>query len=254
MISSQRSLFKIAVSIVVLFCYYLIYLDVRITNSFSDNLWELPARVYARPLEIYSGRTLSSSDLSLELNSLGYQFVRRLNDPGDVVRDGNLFQIFTRGFDFTDESEVSQKIELYIQNNTISRLSREGRDVPLMRLDPLEIGAIYPSHGEDRVLVKLENVPSTLINGLLAIEDQAFQHHLGFSIIGIGRALVQNITSGRVVSGGSTITQQLVKNYYLTPERTLLRKLNELFMAVLLELRYTKSQILQNYLNEIYLG
>ena len=123
-----------------------------------------------------------------------------------------------------------------------------------MRLDPLEIGAIYPAHGEDRLLLRLDNVPPTLINGLLAIEDQGFENHLGFFFKGIFRALIQNLSSGKVVSGGSTITQQLVKNYYLTPERTLLRKVNELLMAILLELHYTKPQILENYLNEIYLG
>ena len=251
---SKKSLFQIITTALVLLLFYLIYLDVRITNSFSDNLWEIPARVYARPLEIYPGLSLTSSDLSRELEWLGYKKVTNLNKPGETFRKGNFHGIYTRGFNFSDENEISRKVNIRIKDGFITELSSRGEDIELMRLDPLEIGAIYPAHGEDRLLLRLDNVPPTLINGLLAIEDQGFENHLGFSFKGIFRALIQNLSSGKVVSGGSTITQQLVKNYYLTPERTLLRKVNELLMAILLELHYTKPQILENYLNEIYLG
>ncbi len=254
MVFKKKSLIKILTTALVVLIFYLIYLDVRITDSFSENLWEVPARVYARPLELYSGLSISSSDLSLELKWLGYKKVKTLDNPGQVIRRGNLFLIYTRGFGFADENEIARKVKIRIRDNFITELSSKNNNIELMRLEPLEIGAIYPAHGEDRLLVRLRDVPPTLIDGLLAIEDQAFQKHLGFSFKGIFRALIQNLTSGKVVSGGSTITQQLVKNYYLTPERTLLRKINELFMAILLECHYTKSQILENYLNEIYLG
>ncbi|MGB0289556.1 transglycosylase domain-containing protein, partial [Aequoribacter sp.] len=113
---------------------------------------------------------------------------------------------------------------------------------------------VYPKHGEDRLLVQLADVPASLTQGLLAIEDQRFMKHYGFSVTGIARAFISNVRSGRVVAGGSTITQQLVKNYYLTPERTITRKIRELIMSVLLEWHVEKEEILESYLNEIYLG
>ncbi len=115
------------------------------------------------------------------------------------------------------------------------------------------IGGIYPQHNEDRVLIKLDKVPKTLIEALVATEDRNFYSHHGISIRGTARALVSNVTGGRR-QGGSTLTQQLVKNFYLSPERTLKRKANEAFMAMLLELHYSKDEILEAYLNEVNLG
>ena len=136
----------------------------------------------------------------------------------------------------------------------VQKLSAGGGSIDLMRLDPVQIGGIYPKQGEDRVLVRLPDVPESLKQGLMAIEDRAFYEHWGFSFTGIARAAFSNLRSGQVVAGGSTITQQLVKNYYLTPDRTIVRKLTEVLMAVLLELHYEKDQILESYINEVYLG
>ena len=140
------------------------------------------------------------------------------------------------------------------KQSRVSGIAAGKKSVDLMRLDPVQIGGIYPQHGEDRLLVRLDDVPETLREGLLAIEDRNFYSHWGFSLQGILRAAFSNLRSGQVVAGGSTITQQLVKNYYLTPERTVVRKVTELIMAVLLELHHDKEMILESYVNEIYLG
>ena len=171
-----------------------------------------------------------------------------------MARNRNRFEIYTRGFDFPAEREPARRVTVELGPTRVQSISSAGQGVDLMRLDPVQIGGIYPSHGEDRVLVRLEDVPETLWRGLLAVEDQRFYQHWGFSIRGILRAAYSNLMSGKVVAGGSTITQQLVKNYYLTPERTLARKLTEVIMAVLLELHYDKDQILESYINEVYLG
>ena len=123
-----------------------------------------------------------------------------------------------------------------------------------MRLDPVLIGGIYPQHGGGPGAGAARGCPRRISPGLMAVEDRSFYQHWGFSIGGIARAAFNNLRSGQVVSGGSTITQQLVKNYYLTSERTLVRKLTEVLMAVLLELHYDKDQILESYINEVYLG
>jgi penicillin-binding protein 1B len=126
-------------------------------------------------------------------------------------------------------------------------------DVPLLRMEPPLIGGIYPGHNEDRELVRLDQVPKQLIAALIATEDRKFYTHWGIDPRGIARALYKTVT-GQHIEGGSTLTQQLVKNFFLTPERTLARKANEALMALLLEMHYSKEEILETYLNEIFLG
>jgi penicillin-binding protein 1B len=251
---SQHRLLKLLAACGVLLALALVYLDARISSTFSERMWELPAKVYARPLELYPGAALAAENLLWELETLGYRAVQRVRQPGQYQRSGASLTVYTRGFDFADGREPARRIRLRIDGGRVSELAADEAALPLMRLDPLQIGGIYPRHGEDRLLVRLPDVPRTLIRGLLAVEDRRFYQHWGFSLSGMGRALLSNVRSGRVVAGGSTITQQLVKNYYLTPERTVWRKLTELAMALLLELRYPKDAILESYLNEVYLG
>jgi penicillin-binding protein 1B len=130
----------------------------------------------------------------------------------------------------------------------------DSKDLAIVRMDPVQIGSLYPTIKEDRILIKLEEAPDALIKGLLASEDRDFYEHFGISFRGIARAMWANVLAGGIVQGGSTITQQLVKNFYLTSERSLVRKVNEVFMSLILEARYSKNAILEAYLNEVYLG
>ncbi|MAT93494.1 MAG: penicillin-binding protein 1B [Halioglobus sp.] len=247
-------LIKLSLALFVMGALWLVYLDARITATFTDKMWELPARVYARPLELFADARLTPTDLAYELQLLGYRQVSTVRRAGDFSRYRDRFEIYTRGFAFPEEREPSWRVMVDFRGERVASLAAGGRRVDLMRLDPLQIGGIYPQHGEDRLLVRLEQVPEVMRAGLLAVEDRNFPDHWGFSPSGILRAALSNLRSGRVVAGGSTITQQLVKNYYLTPERTIVRKLRELVMAVLLELHYDKQQILESYVNEVYLG
>ena len=254
MIRTRHPFLKLLLAASVAGALLLVFLDARITSTFTDRMWELPAKVYARPLELFVGARVSADDLAYELQVLGYRKVASPRDPGQVARNGGRFEIFTRGFDFPGEREPARRVQVRTGAGGLTGLSAGDRSVDLMRLDPVQIGGICPSHGEDRILVRLEDVPDTLRLGLLAVEDQRFYSHRGFSLSGIARAALSNLRSGQVVAGGSTITQQLVKNYYLTPERTIVRKLTEILMAILLELHYDKDQILESYINEVYLG
>ncbi|MBN7799109.1 penicillin-binding protein 1B [Parahaliea mediterranea] len=251
---TRRPLLKLFLSALLLFALVLIYLDAKITATFTDKMWELPAKVYARPLELFAGARLDADDLAYELEVLGYRDVGAVRQPGQVRRRGGSFEVFTRGFDFAGEKEPAQRVQVELAGGRVTGLRGRTGEIDLMRLDPVQIGGIYPSHGEDRILVRLADVPDTLRQGLLAVEDRDFYQHWGFSVTGILRAALSNLRSGAVVAGGSTITQQLVKNYYLTPERTYIRKLTELLMAVLLDFHYSKDQILESYINEVYLG
>lgn len=254
MFRTRHLLFKLALVLLVVGGLFVVYLDARITATFSDKMWELPAKVYARPLELFAGANITPQDLWYELGVLGYRFVKSAPRRGEVSRDGNRFELFTRGFDFPDEREPERRVLIEFSGDKVRSLSSEGRGLDLMRLDPVQIGGIFPQHGEDRVLVRLEDVPEDFRRSLLAVEDQNYYRHWGFSVSGIMRAAFRNLRSGQVVAGGSTITQQLVKNYYLSSDRTIVRKLTELVMAILLDLHYEKDQILESYINEVYLG
>ena len=236
---------------------YLVWLDYRVVDRFTGRIWSLPARVYARPLELYEGKKLTVDELLFELNNLDYVSVSTPpSRPGRYHHWDDHFEIKTRAFQFWDGKEDSQTIRVDIDGDTVSGLYDlyTQKDVSLVRLDPAYITGIFPSHGEDRILVKLEDTPEIFREMLIMVEDRRFYEHHGVDLKSIARALVANIKAGKTVQGGSTITQQLVKNMFLTSDRNLWRKINEALMSVLLELHYGKQQILETYLNEVYLG
>jgi penicillin-binding protein 1B len=162
-------------------------------------------------------------------------------------------RLYSRGFRFWDGDEAPDAARVGFGANTLNKFeSRSGRAV--VRLEPMQIGSIYPAHNEDRILVQLDEVPQPLVDMLVAMEDRNYFEHFGVAPLAILRAAWVNVRAGEYQQGGSTLTQQLVKNYYLTPERTLVRKLVEAVMAVSLDFHYTKEEILEGYINEIFLG
>ena len=234
---------------------FTLYLDFTVRHQFEGKRWALPARVYARPLELYPGAQLSAEQLLAELNLLNYRVAGTPLEPGSFRRSGNDVDLMTRAFTFSDgaQSALALHLEFTDGHLDILRGLDNANPVTLARLDPLRIGSIYPAHNEDRVLVKLDEVPPMLINALVAVEDHKFYTHHGIDPRGMARA-IKSTLSGGPVQGGSTLTQQLVKNFFLSPERTLRRKFTEIIMALLLEMHYSKDEILEAYINEVYLG
>ncbi|MGR9045543.1 MAG: penicillin-binding protein 1B [Gammaproteobacteria bacterium] len=241
---------------VFLLASYIGYLDYNVREQFEGRRWAIPARVYANPEELYSGYQLSIGEFESLLQQLHYRQDEQLTSEGTYHRTGMQITLKTRGFSFWDQHQDSRLIRLKFSPGEISSLNdlSNSRELAIVRLDPLQIGSFYPTRKEDRVLIKLSETPDTLIQGLLATEDRDFYQHYGISIKAIARAMWANIRAGGIVQGGSTITQQLVKNFYLTSERSLGRKVNEVFMALILEYRYDKDEILEAYLNEVFLG
>src|SRR5207237_6155895 len=196
---------------------------------------------------------IAQPDVEQELRDLGYPEVAREGEFGWFVRSGNELEIALRAFVFWDGPQPAKRLRVAFEDGAITALrDAVGAELPLARLEPLPIGGIYPANNEDRVLVRISDVPPDLMKALIATEDRTFYTHRGFSPRSLARAVL-SLGSDRV-QGGSTITQQLVKNFFLTPERTVRRKVTELVMSVLLELHYDKEEILETYLNEIYLG
>ncbi len=235
---------------------YTLYLDFEVRHAFEGRRWAVPARVYARPLELFAGASLSAAQLRDELVRLEYRAVAQPSGPGEYHSDGSTVQLYTRGFRFWDGEEPARPLRLRFDGSVLTDVADAAgtQALAIVRLDPPQIGAIYPAHREDRVLIKLADVPPSLIQTLLAVEDRSFYEHHGIDLRAIARAAWANLRARAVVQGASTITQQLVKNFFLSPERTLWRKANEALMALLVELHYDKDEILQAYLNEIYLG
>ncbi len=235
---------------------YLSWLDIQVREQFEGKRWALPARVYASPLEIYSGMSLSPSVLLEELEAIGYRKAFQLLEPGEYLRQNNEVFVMLRAFKFWDATDPARTVRIQFNRDQVENIHelRPDRQLALIRLEPRLIGKIYPTHNEDRVLVKYEEVPDLLVKALIAMEDRSFFEHYGISMRGVMRASVENIKAGDVVQGGSTITQQLIKNLFLNSEKTFKRKVNEALMALLLEWHYSKEQILEAYLNEVFLG
>lgn len=240
----------------VTFVPYLAYLDLVIKEQFEGKRWAVPARVYARPLELYPGKRLTSAQLRQELDLLAYRQHTPVERPGDyaLVADGAV--VYSRPFQFWDGDEPQRFFKATIRNGSIAKLTdmRASKAIALLRLEPYQYASFTPSHREDRVLVGREDIPGFLVQALIAIEDRDFYRHHGVDLSGLMRAVLSNVKAGKIVQGGSTLTQQLVKNFFLTHERSLKRKFKEAIMAVLLDWQYPKDEILTAYCNEIYLG
>lgn len=248
-----RFLLKLALALAVVCVPYVVYLDAVVTRDFESHRWTVPARVHARPLVLQAGQPLTAGMLLAELRELGYRETANPVRPGEYAVDvaGRQVSLVTRGFPFPDGATPSQSVVAVFGEAQVESLRAPGTRV---RLEPVVIGTLRAQHAEDRVLMRLDQRPPWLVEALLATEDRDFPTHIGVSPRGLLRALYVNLSAGEVQQGGSTLTQQLVKNFYLDSERTLARKLNEAVMSLLLEAHYDKAVILETYCNEIYLG
>lgn len=234
---------------------WLLWLDHEVQAGFEGRRWSLPALVYARAFDIYPGQRLGSGDLERILRRVGYTRHPRLAGPGSYRREAEIIHVHTRRFRYWDGVEASRIVNVQFADGRVRDLhDPAGNAIGIIRIEPRLIGKIYPEHDEDRVLVPWEEVPRKLVDALVAVEDRSFFSHAGIDLRGILRAAWVNLRSGGIVQGGSTLTQQLVKNFFLHSERDIVRKINEMLMAMLLERRYSKEQILGTYINEIYLG
>jgi len=245
---------RVGVLAIVALLLYGAWLDLSVRSRFEGQRWQVPAHIYARPLELYPGASMSLDAVVSELMAAGYHASDDMARAASYRKRTATLEIRTRSFRFWDALEPARLIKVRFQGNAVSGIEEGGREAALVRLEPVLIGRIQPGQQEDRVLVRLQDVPRTLVGALIAIEDRGFFEHHGVSLRGMARALLANLRARATVQGGSTLTQQLAKSYFLTAERSLWRKLNDMAIALLLEARYSKEEILEAYINEVYLG
>ena len=234
---------------------WVVHLDRVVTREFQGRHWSVPARVYAAPLELYIGAPVAADDLEQELRRLHYRRGDPAASPGVYRRNGDSFDLFARRVRFIDELREPEPVSIRADSKSITGLRQaDGTELPVFRLDPPVVGSVFPIHGEDRLVLSPADVPPLLRTGIKLIEDRRFDEHHGVDAYSVLRAVWANLRARRVVQGGSTLTQQLVKNYFLSDEQTFGRKATEAFMALRLEAHFSKEEILVAYLNEVYLG
>lgn len=252
-----KYVYSAVIAMCLLILIYIIYLDFQVRDRFEGRLWAVPSKVYARSLELRPEMHLNADAFENELRLMAYEVVTTFPQrAGQFRRWGNHFELISRDFKAGLVEHKSRAIRLEIKDQQLVALEHlyKPEKIDAVQLDPALIGSIYPERTEDRKLLKLEDVPERLIKTLIAVEDRSFYNHVGINPLAIIRALVINLQSGERRQGGSTLTQQLVKNLFLSSERSYWRKLNEAIMALLLEIHYDKKSILQAYINEVYLG
>jgi penicillin-binding protein 1B len=253
--SKKRLLPYLALAGLLLAAAFTVYLDFTVRARFEGKRFALPAKVYARSLELYPGLRLSPAEMAAELALLDYRETTLPREPGSYGWRSETLDLVMRPFAFADGPQEALALRVEFAGGRVKGLFHhvDNKPLQLARLEPPLIGGIYPGKNEDRVLVRLADVPGHVVDTLIAVEDRRYYSHLGLDPRGIARAIFKTVSGGSV-QGGSTLTQQLVKNFFLTSERTLSRKLTEMVMAVLLEVHYSKEEILETYLNEVYLG
>jgi len=245
----------IAALAVVALWIWVAYLDRVVIREFQGRHWSVPARVYASPLELYVGAPVAADDLEEELRRLHYRSGDPATASGIYRRNGGSFDLHARRVRFSDELREPELLSIIADGTSITGLRHaDGTEMPVFRLDPPVVGSVFPIHGEDRLILSPADVPPLLRAGIKLIEDRRFDEHHGVDAHGVLRAMWANLRARRVVQGGSTLTQQLVKNYFLSDEQTVGRKATEALMALRLEAHFSKEEILVAYLNEVYLG
>jgi len=236
---------------------YIYYLDLLVTHRFEGLRWTLPAHVYAAPLDLYAGLDLTEPQLEHELQRLSYHPEASSGAPvtGTYRESGERLDVDLRPAQFADSRRPATALSVLFGPAGIQDLrDGGGREVPVMRLDPLLIGSIFPSDGVDRIVVTPQQVPPLLPAALKAVEDRNFDTNSGVDPLGILRAAWVDLRSHRYSEGASTLTQQLVRSYFLSNRQTLGRKMREAVMAVALTAHFSKADLMNAYINEIFLG
>ena len=226
-------------------------IDYRVTSKLDGVLWTVPAKIYSRPLELAEGSKVNVDNLIREIEMLSYIADTKADSPGQFFLNKNKLKVFLRGY----QDQPSGIYEITFAGGTVKNIKNQlGISEEFIKFEPISIGGMYPVHMEDRVLLNWPEVPQILIDTILAVEDQDFFNHYGISFKSISRAFLKNVQAGSVEQGGSTITQQLAKSLFFSSEQTIRRKVLEAIASLLIELHYSKQEILLAYINDVFLA
>ncbi|HKU78728.1 MAG TPA: transglycosylase domain-containing protein, partial [Rhodanobacteraceae bacterium] len=235
---------------------YTLVLDHRVKTRVTEIDFTQPTRVYGRPQLLEAGVPMNKATLTLELQMAGYTeapHVARV--PGTYSLDGDKFIIASRGYMDPVGGELPRRVRVALGSGSIQSVFDLTADKSLRKahLDPARIATLYGAEQEERIIVQLSELPPLLVQGVQAVEDRDFKNNHGIDLSSIARAAWADLRAGHVVQGGSTITQQLVRNLFLDRNQTMVRKFNEALLSILLDAHYTKGEILAAYCNEVFM-
>jgi len=236
---------------------YGFYIDRDLTTQFEGRRWKLPSHVYSDSLSVIPETSLASTGVIDRLKRLNYQEVE--NEPvqaGEFRRTAGALEIYLRRFEYPAETAQPRKVRLTLNGEMVTHIfdQTNKKELYVLDVEPELIGRFFGQVQEERRIIPWKDIPKSLVWSVVAMEDAAFFDHLGLNIKGLSRAAIKAAFRMSIREGGSSITQQLVKNFYLSPERTLSRKLREMVMAIVLEMHYPKDKIFEVYINQIYFG
>jgi penicillin-binding protein 1B len=239
---------------------WFVYTDVEntVVKKFEGRRWNFASRVFAGAYAIYPGLRLDDASFYSRLTRLGYRESKTIPArPGEYRKSRGSLDLFLHAFEYATHHDPGRlvRFELDASGHVVRMVSTaDGSELFDVTLEPELIAGLHGDIAEDRREMKLPEVPTPLVRAIVSVEDRRFFEHPGIDVRGLVRAAFVNVRAGGIRQGGSTLTQQLMKNFFLTEERTLARKVKEVAMALATERRYAKLEILEAYLNEIYLG
>ncbi|OAN13364.1 penicillin-binding protein 1B [Photobacterium jeanii] len=239
-----------------------VHLQQKVEERFTGQLWQLPSVVYARELVLQPGAKIRYDEALKELETLGYQAVKAPARSGEYKASRLQLEFVRRPFTFKEGQETERHVVVRFDYSSVKSIhewvTRDGkpqqRELGILRIEPKMLGMLEAKTTEQRIYLPKDKMPQALVDALLVTEDRHFYEHDGVSVVAIARAFVANLKAGRTVQGGSTLTQQLAKNMFLSSERSLWRKIKEAYMALLIDYQFDKDQILDAYLNQVYLA
>jgi penicillin-binding protein 1B len=241
----------IAVSLTVVFSYFYIKYDRIITRRFSTAVFSNSAKIYALPRTLSTGQKADAKEIAGQLRRAGYSEAEGQSRLGS-------FRPMNDGIEITPGAESYHSAEsarVIIQGGRIERISSRGNDLSAYELEPQLITALFDAEQRSkRQLVKYDDIPKIMVDAVLAIEDRRFFEHSGVNFVRTAEAVFGDLVHQRREQGGSTLTQQLARGFFLTPEKTVRRKLTEMLIAEELEQKFSKQQIFEFYGNWVDLG
>jgi len=241
----------LAISFTVVFSYFYIKYDRIIEKRFRTPVFANSGKIYALPRVVRDGEQIEAKEIAAELRQAGY------SDQDDQSKMGT-FHLVKGGIEITPGSEsyhAPEPARIGIEDGQVTQITSRGTDLSAYELEPQLVTALFDAEQRSkREVVKYSDIPPVMVQATLAIEDRRFFEHSGINFARTVQAVWEDVIRQRRAQGGSTITQQLARGFFLTPEKSIRRKLTEMLIAEELEHKFTKQQIFEFYANWVNLG